>query len=103
MMKIAQADAFTPEIRIIQQSESLKKSRLYGLDPVIDIDGVLRVGGRLREAEQLFEEKQPAILPRDCHLANLAIDHCHETVHHQGRCYSELLLFYILFTFKGVF
>ncbi|CAB3997334.1 Hypothetical predicted protein [Paramuricea clavata] len=29
MMKTAQADAFTPEIRIIQQSKSLKKSRLY--------------------------------------------------------------------------
>jgi hypothetical protein len=61
MMKTAQADAFTPEIRIIQQSKSLKKSRLYSLDPFIDNNGVLRVDGRLRQAEQLFEDKHPAI------------------------------------------
>ena len=85
MMKTAQADAFTPEIRIIQQSKSLKKPRLHSRDPFIDNNGVLRVGGRLRQPEQLFEEKHPAIFPRDCHLANLAIDHFHESVHHKGR------------------
>ena len=67
----------------------MKSSSLYNLDPFIDNDGVLRVGGRLRQAKQLFEEKHPAILPRNSHLANLAIDHYHEAVHHQGRQISH--------------
>ncbi|XP_028407516.1 uncharacterized protein LOC114530125 [Dendronephthya gigantea] len=85
IIKTAQMDAFTPEIRSIQQSKSLKKSSLYNLDPFINGNGVLRVNGRLRHAELLFEEKHPAIIPRDSHLGNLIINHYHETVHHQGR------------------
>ena len=40
-------DVFTPEINILEQAKSLKGSRLYNLNPFIDNDGVLRVGGRI--------------------------------------------------------
>lgn len=33
----------------------------------------------------MFQEKHPAILPKGCHLARLAITHYHSEVHHQGR------------------
>ena len=66
-------------MRIIQQSRSFKKSCLYRLDPFI------RVGGRLCQADQLYEEKHLAILPKNSHLAQLIIDHYHESAHHQGR------------------
>lgn len=54
MIKATQADSFTSEMKIIQQSGSLKKSSLYRLDPFIDNYGVIRVGGRHRQADQLY-------------------------------------------------
>ena len=61
MIKPTQTDSFAREI--IQRSESLKKSCLYRLDPFIDNDGIIRVGGRLRQADQLYEESiQPSSL-----------------------------------------
>ena len=44
----------------------LKKSlkRIYKLDPFIDEYGVMRVGGRVRNANERSEVKRPVILPR---------------------------------------
>ena len=72
-------------MKLIQQSGSLKKSCLYRLDPFIDSDGIIRVEGRLRQADQLYEEKHPTILPKNSHLAHLVINYHHESVYHQGR------------------
>ena len=49
------------------------------------ISEVLRVGGRLAEAQISFEAKHPAILPRDHHLTHFIIQDCHaRRVGHQG-------------------
>ena len=84
MIRTVQADACAMEIKAVQLSNSLKKSPLYPLNPFLDKDDVLRVGGRLHQSKQAFEAKHPAILPKG-HLANLAIQHYHAMVHHQGR------------------
>ena len=68
-----------------ERKKSLKGSQLYLLDPFIDANGILRVGGRLRRAEMEYGEKHPAILPKDHHISQLIIRHYHEQVHHQGR------------------
>ena len=93
MIKTVQSEELPLEMRIIPHSASkprstkstMKRSSLYRLDPFIDEDGILRVGGRLHHANQSFDEKHPAILPKGSHLAKMAIDHNHESVHHQGR------------------
>ncbi|CAB3983014.1 PREDICTED: uncharacterized protein LOC107357656 [Paramuricea clavata] len=90
MIKTAQSEAYAEEIETLQQNQLSQKSlspksSIYRLDPFVDGDGVLRVGGRLRQADQMFQEKHPAILPKGCHLARLAITHYHSEVHHQGR------------------
>ena len=84
MIRTAQMDAFFEEFKAIQQNGSLKKSSLYRLNPFIDHEGVLRVGGRLHFSKEVFEVKHPAIIPKG-HLANLAIHHYHSMVYHQGR------------------
>ncbi|KAK3700758.1 hypothetical protein QZH41_010940 [Actinostola sp. cb2023] len=68
-----------------ERKQVLKKSRLRELDPFIDENGVLRVGGHLRRSSLEFVEKHPAILPRDHHVSELLVRHHHETIHHQGR------------------
>ena len=62
-----------------------KNSNLYTLDPFLDKNGVLRVGGRLKHADLSTAVKYPAILPRKGHVTDLIISHCHDSVEHQGR------------------
>ena len=68
-----------------QRKTALKKSDLRSLDPFLDDQGILRVGGRLRRSSLSFPEKHPIILPKRHHLSHLVVRHQHEKVHHQGR------------------
>ena len=68
-----------------QRKTALKKSDLRSLDPFLDDQGILRVGGRLRRSSLNFPEKHPIILPKRHHLSHLLVRHQHEKVHHQGR------------------
>ena len=68
-----------------QRNFSLKKcSSLYRLDPFLDSNGILRVGGRLRRAIISENVKHPVILPRKSHITYLILKHCHEETQHQG-------------------
>ena len=64
----------------------LKKiSSLRMLDPVLDSDGVMRVGGRIRKANLPHTLKNPVILPKSSDISSLIISHVHERTHHSGR------------------
>ena len=68
-----------------QCNVNLKKcSCLYRLDPFLDSDGILQVGGRLRRARISENVKHPVILPRKSHITNLILQYCHEKTRHQG-------------------
>ena len=68
-----------------QRDSSLKKtSCMYRLDPYLDADGILRVGGRLRRANMSESVKHPIILPRKSHITELIIQDCHHAIKHQG-------------------
>ena len=58
---------------------------MYRLDPFLDKDKVLRVGGRLRRSNQEFVEKHSTVLPKKHHLSSVVIHHYHNKVLHQGR------------------
>ena len=62
-----------------------KRSPLFKLDPFLDENGLLRVGGRLRLSDLGSDVKHPIILPRKSHVTNLVITHFHESCQHQGR------------------
>lgn len=66
-----------------------KSSPLWRLDPFIDENGVIRVGGRLNEASLSHEEKRPLILPGHHHVTTLIIRQYHEENKHQGRHVTE--------------
>ena len=61
-----------------------KCSSLYRLDPYLDTDGLLRVGGRLRNASISEGAKHPVILPRRSCVTQLILQYCHEAIKHQG-------------------
>lgn len=61
-----------------------KKSKIYSLDPFIDKDGCLRVGGRLENSSLNFDGKHPYIIPAKTHLTRLIIVSEHERLLHAG-------------------
>ena len=63
-----------------------KASSLYKLDPFIDHQDLIRVGGRLKNADDFNENlKHPIILPKKGNVTNLIIRHAHEKMAHAGR------------------
>jgi len=64
LLKMAQQESFSEEIKDItsNQRNSTKIKRLVSLNPFIDSEGVLRVGGRLRNSEFDNNKKHPIIL-----------------------------------------
>ena len=70
-----------PKSRVFarQRKNSIKTySSLYKLDPFVDEDGILRVGGRLRRASLTDDMKFPIILPRNSHVTTLIVSYFHE-------------------------
>ena len=59
------------------------------LNPFMDSDGILRVGGRLNQAPIDVAERNPIIIHGKHHVAQLIIRHYHELTKHQGRHYTE--------------
>ena len=58
-----------------------KSSSIYKLDPVF-IQGLLRVGGRLKRASLNTDVKHPIILPKDHHVAKFIIRYYHHVSAH---------------------
>lgn len=59
-----------------------KKSPLRTLNPFIDEDGLLRIGGRLINADLPRDKGHPVILPKTHHITTLIVRHYHEDIYH---------------------
>uniref|UniRef100_A0A1A8B011 Uncharacterized protein n=1 Tax=Nothobranchius furzeri TaxID=105023 RepID=A0A1A8B011_NOTFU len=87
IVKLVQREAFPDEIQSLKAKEGVVKtkySKLKGLNPTLDEDGVLR-GGRLNQSALHPHIKHPVILPKNSHISSLLVKHFHERIHHQGR------------------
>ena len=76
----ADKDASKERMKTVKESSSL-----YKLDPFLDKDGVLRVGGRLRQSSIPYDVKHPVILSKKGHVTDLILCHFHQLIKHQGR------------------
>jgi len=87
IVAFSQQQQFGKEIAALSASSELRvkrDSKLYKLDPVFQ-DGLIRVGGRLRNAAMPEERKHPIILYKDQHCATLILRHIHQQLGHSGR------------------
>lgn len=90
IIRVVQEETYEQEYACLRKEEQLPKdSPLKALDPFIDADGLLRVGGRIREAELQSREKNPIIIPGKHHIATLLVRHYHQKIQHQGRLFTE--------------
>ena len=114
ILKLVESDAFPEEVEAVRKiqgadcktdhdfakarkTEVKKTSTLYRLDPFLDQDGLIRVGGRLRKSQEFPEDfKHPMILPGKSFIVDLKIRYAHWRVAHAGRgiTLSELRIRY---------
>ncbi|KAG1929293.1 hypothetical protein F2P79_023066 [Pimephales promelas] len=88
IFRAVQEEAFKDEIKALKQKGDVQRSKsteLHKLNPFMDSQDILRVGGRLTQATLHPHVKHPAILPKGHHVSRLLIKHYHEKVKHQGR------------------
>ncbi|XP_041769560.1 uncharacterized protein LOC121592219 [Anopheles merus] len=65
LCKLAQEHEFSSEIQLLKKGEMVRKqSPLRRLNPFLDNDGILRVGGRLKLAQLPYQFKHPILLPK---------------------------------------
>lgn len=94
IIKEAQFETYGAEIRAIRNgSGPPKNSPLLPLNPILNDDGLLRVGGRIHRKQvkqgNNHRSAHPIILPKNHHVAVLIIRHYHSKIHHQGRQMTE--------------
>jgi len=93
ILRIVQRDAFGTEMAILLSNDKNRNTQrkikrthvLFRLDPVVDQQGVLRIGGRIQAASLAYEAKHPVVLPKQAHVSKLVAQHCHKATSHQGR------------------
>ncbi|XP_026476038.1 uncharacterized protein LOC113381302 [Ctenocephalides felis] len=59
-------------------------SKLKSLNPFVDAEGLLRVGGRLENADISYDQKHPIILPKNHLVTDLLTRTEHERLFHAG-------------------
>ncbi|XP_026119086.1 uncharacterized protein LOC113098285 [Carassius auratus] len=90
VLKSAQYESYPTEIQRIVATHNLpRKSVLRKLSPVLDNNGLLRVGGRIVRSDLGTCEVNPIIIQGTHHVATLIVRHYHEAVKHQGRHFTE--------------
>ena len=102
IIKAVQYENYKEEINILEGLKSMaetgdrasvklrnqrmkKTSSLFRLDPFLDEDGILRVGGRIKRANVPLQVKHPVIIPKKSHITEVLIRHHHVKVNHMGR------------------
>ena len=84
IVKHVQRQAFSEEIFDIESSSGPKKgNRLLKLKPFVQ-DRILRVGGRLKHSDLVFDAKHPMIMPGEHHVTQKIILHYHILYGHVG-------------------
>ncbi|KAL6485054.1 hypothetical protein MHYP_G00070990 [Metynnis hypsauchen] len=91
ILKSVQKECYQEEIKCIRERLNISSSSsLCKLNPILDSDGLLRVGGRIKHSGLDLNDINPIIVPGRHHLSVLLIRHYHEAVKHQGRHFTEV-------------
>lgn len=85
LVKLLQLEAFANEIYFLRKGKCVSpQSKLKTLSPFLDDSGLIRVGGRLRNANFNYCIKHPIVLPAKHIFTHLVIASEHERTLHSG-------------------
>ena len=86
IIKSVQGRHFGEEIISLEMKRPLKSSSsTLKLDPIMDSEEALQVGGRIQRSALAIEIQHPVLLPKSCRIAELTGCWCHEKVADGGR------------------
>lgn len=83
LVKNIQNIVFQGELSLLKTNKLLPKS-FRKLSPFLDEEGILRVGGRLAQANLSFGKRFPILLPQNHRFTKLLIEHYHAKYLHPG-------------------
>ncbi|GFX69630.1 integrase catalytic domain-containing protein [Trichonephila clavipes] len=90
-IQLVQRDAFAEEVNCLRARKLLlKTSVILEFNPSLDLDLLIRFGGRLQKSKFSYLQKHPIILPAKHYFVNLMVRDSREKVFHGG--VSETLL-----------
>jgi hypothetical protein len=87
ILKLVQLESFHQELSLLKNNNLVSnKSKIKSLNPFIDhTDGLIKVGGRLRNSRSISAYKKfPILLPKGHFVTTLIIRHAHECQLHAG-------------------
>ena len=89
ILKWLQERSFESDIKIIKSKESRgldkKEGQLWRLCPVMDEEGLIRVGGRLMHAEEPTKFRFPIIIPKHTISTKRLVEWQHKKIQHSRR------------------
>lgn len=92
-IKMCQRHYFQDEINSLKETGKVnKKSKIKSLNPYLDDEDFLRVGGRLQKAPLEDGMKHPILIPQASHFTKLLIADAHQRTLHGG---SQLMMNYL--------
>ncbi|XP_030761095.1 uncharacterized protein LOC115886162 [Sitophilus oryzae] len=85
LLKLSQLETFSDEINLLSEGHNINhNSKLFNLNPFIDANGLLRVGGRLENSAFHQDKKHPIIISAKTQLCKLIFKHEHVKMLHAG-------------------
>ncbi|XP_011156998.1 uncharacterized protein LOC105194004 [Solenopsis invicta] len=85
MCRIVQVQAFPNDYKVLSQGNSVNSnSSLFLLSPFMDKDGLMRVGGRLKNSDLQYDARHQILLPRHHELTRRIIRNEHIRGMHAG-------------------
>ena len=70
----------------MKNEENVKTSnKISSINPYLDENGIIRVGGRLEKCDISNDCKHPILMPKNCHISKWIILWCHQNTGHSGR------------------
>lgn len=84
IIKHEQQKHFKNDLHVLKTKNTIVKGDLRPLNPFVDGNGLIRVGGRLHNASISYSQKHPALLPRDSRVTELIIQYEHAKNLHAG-------------------
>ncbi|XP_038077337.1 uncharacterized protein LOC119745185 [Patiria miniata] len=92
MVRMVQEQFYHQELICLREGTPLPRgSPLLDLSPMLNQDGLICVGGRLRKSSLPVVLKHPVLIPGKSHIARLLVRHYH-SVGHPGRQLTESFL-----------
>lgn len=86
LVRLVQLECFSEDIHyLLKHHQVSNKSSLKLLNPFMDQNGIVRVGGRLRHSDAGFNTKHPAVLPNNHNFTRMLVDYYHRQTIHGSR------------------